>query len=151
MRLLRWTPALALAALAPRLSFASTADAAPAFAAAAVSASTTTDAAARYKTEGPVVDNAASFIGVMTVIPSAVVGAVACPVVLAGDKVAPGSTYQQRYSDCVSAGAAKGSQLFYTVGGYPFMMLKRVFWDLPIRAFSGSDAPRKSKPVDPGR
>jgi hypothetical protein len=142
---------LALAALAPRPSCAATGDAAPAFAATAVSASSTTDAAARYKSEGPVVDNAASFIGVMTVIPSAVVGAVACPVVLAGNKAAPSGTYQQRYKDCVSAGASKGSQLFYTVGGYPFMVLKRVFWDMPIRVFSSSDAPKKTKPVDPGR
>jgi hypothetical protein len=143
--------ALALALAAARPSCAATADDAPAFAATAVSASSTTDSAARYKSEGPVVDNAASFIGVMTVIPSAVVGAVACPVVLAGDKAAPGSTYQQRYKDCVQAGASKGSQLFYTVGGYPFMVLKRVFWDMPIRAFSSSGAPKKTEPAAPGR
>lgn len=120
-------------------------------AAPAVSSTTTTDPATRYQSEGQVVHGAASFIGVMTVIPAAVVGAVACPVKLASGKAPADKTYQQRYKDCVAAGTASGSQFFYTVGGYPFLLLKRVFWDAPRRALRGSVAPKKDKPADSGR
>jgi len=141
--------ALALAAARP--AFAATADDTPHFATLAVSASTMSDAGARYQKDGPVVDTAAGLIGMISVIPSAVVGAVACPAVLAGDKAPSGGTYPQRYKDCVSMGASKGSELFYTVGGYPFMVLKRVFWDFPVRLFSNSDAPKKPAAADSGR
>ncbi len=117
-----------------------------------IAASSSTDEASRYKTEGPFVDNAASFIGVITVIPSAVVGALACPVKLASDKSDPSRTYRKKYRACVASGAAKGSQLFYTVGGYPFLLLKRAFWDAPRRVFGGgSAAPKKDAPPAAGR
>ena len=139
--------ALGLAAFLAAPSVRAASDAA----APAVAASTSTDPATRYQSEGTVVHSAASFIGVMTVIPAAVVGAVACPVKLASGKTQGDKTYQQRYKDCVAAGTASGSQFFYTVGGYPFLMLKRVFWDAPRRALQGSAAPKKEKPADPGR
>ena len=124
----------------------------PAGAALGVAAASSTDEASRYKTEGPIVDNAASFIGVITVIPSAVIGALACPVKLASDKTDVTRTYGQKYRACVASGTAKGSQLFYTVGGYPFLLLKRAFWDAPRRVFGGgSAASKKEAPPAAGR
>ncbi|NNN05744.1 MAG: hypothetical protein HKL90_07570 [Elusimicrobia bacterium] len=108
---------------------------------------TETDPSQRYKNEGPVVDNAASFIGVMTVLPAAAVGALFCPVKLAGQKVSPGADYRRRYKDCVAAGANGGSQIFYTVGGFPFLVLKRVFWDAPHRVLIKIRKPKKTPPI----
>lgn len=110
----------------------------------ASSTETETDPSQRYKNEGPVVDNAASFIGVMTVLPAAAVGALFCPVKLAGEKASPGADYRRRYKDCVAAGTNGGSQVFYTIGGFPFLVLKRVFWDAPRRALIKVRKPKKT-------
>jgi hypothetical protein len=145
MRRLALAAALALGASAARAS-----DAAPAAAALAVSASSTTDKSQLYSQEGPIVNNAASFIGVITVIPAAVIGAVACPVAMSGTKSGD-KTYQQRYKDCVAAGTASGTQYAYRIGGFPFLMLKRAFWDYPRRAFQRAAGPKKSSDAPAGR
>lgn len=108
--------------------------------------STEADPSQRYKNDGPIVDNAASFIGVMTVLPAAAVGALFCPVKLAGEKISPGADYQKRYKNCVAAGASGGAQVFYTIGGFPFLVLKRVFWDAPRRALIDARKPKKAAP-----
>ncbi len=113
----------------------------------AAASSTETDPSQRYKNEGPVVDNAASFIGVMTVLPAAAVGALFCPVKLAGEKISPGAAYQKRYKACVAAGANGGAQVFYTIGGFPFLVLKRVFWDAPRRVLIKARKPKRTPPI----
>jgi len=136
---------LAAAALSGAAAVSALAQAQPAVAA---STAAPVDKSQMYNREGPVVKNAASFIGVISVIPAAVVGAVACPVKLVAGK--PGDkTYQQRYKDCVAAGTASGTQIAYEVGGFPFLVLKRVFWDIPRRALARASGPKKSPAAPP--
>lgn len=122
---------------------------------AAPAASTAAPAAARpprsemYKEDGPVVNNVASFIGLITVLPATAVTALVCPAKMAATKSsgAP-EPYKNRYQACISSGVSKSSALLYEAGGFPLFMLKKVFWDAPKRLFSR--APKKPAAAPPG-